>query len=130
MSRRIRFLSVDQVLEIHRRGIADHGGGDGLRDRGLLESAVAMPMASFGGKFLHEGLAAMAAACHFHLCGSHPFVDGNRPVAVAAAETFIQANGGRLQATDAELERLTVGVADGSISKEQATKFFKAHVTE
>jgi death-on-curing protein len=130
MSRKIRFLSIDQVVSIHRRAIAEHGGSDLLRDRGLLESAVAMPMAAFGGQFLHEGIAAMAAAYLFHLCKNHPFADGNKRVAVAAAEIFIQANGGKLQATDAELERLTLGVADGSISKEQATQFLKAHLTE
>ena len=74
------FLSVAEVLRIHRRIIADFGGEDGLRDRGLLESAVAMPHAMFDGAFLHPDLATMAAAYHFHLCANHPFVDGNKRV--------------------------------------------------
>jgi death-on-curing protein len=124
----ILFLTVEQVLEIQRRSIEEHGGSHGLRDRGLLESAVAMPAARFGGEFLHSGIPAMAAAYHFHLCKNHPFVDGNKRVAVTVAEVFVDTNGRRLIATDAQLEKLTLGVADGSIKKEQATRFFKSHV--
>jgi death-on-curing protein len=122
------FLTVDQVIEIHRRGIEEHGGSGELRDRGLLESAVAMPAAQFGGQFLHDGLPAMAAAYLFHLCKNHPFVDGNKRVAVTVAEVFIELNEHRLVATDKQLESLTLGVADSSISKLEATQFFKSHV--
>ncbi len=122
------FLTVEQVLEIHARGIEEHGGSIELRDRGLLESAVAMPAAQFGGEFLHHGLAAMAAAYLFHLCKNHPFVDGNKRVSITAAEVFIEINGSRLVATDKQLEQLTLGVADSSISKSDATKFFESHV--
>ena len=122
------FLTVEQVIEIHRRGIEDHGGSIELRDRGLLESAVAMPAAQFGGQYLHEGLAAKAAAYFFHLCKNHAFVDGNKRVSVTVAEVFVELNGCRLVATDKQLESLTLGVADSSISKQDATKFFKSHV--
>lgn len=124
----IRFLSVDELLAIHDRGIAEHGGSPELRDRGLLESAAAMPYAQFGGQFLHEGLPAMAAAYLFHLCKNHPFVDGNKRVAVAAAETFVLLNDHELQATNSQLEKLTLGVADSSISKDELTGFFNKHV--
>ena len=122
------FLTVDQVLEIHRRGIELHGGSIELRDRGLLESAVAMPAARFGGQYLHPGLAAMAAAYLFHLCKNHPFVDGNKRVSITCAEVFVEINGSRLVATDKQLEKLTLGVADSSISKDAATEFFESHV--
>lgn len=128
MSQEPFFLSVEQVIAIHRRGIEQHGGTFELRDRGLLESAVATPTAQFGGEFLHAGLPAMAAAYLFHLCKNHPFVDGNKRVAVTAAEVFIELNGYRLEATDKQLESLTVGVADGSLSKREATTFFEKHV--
>ena len=111
-----KFLSVDELLAIHQRGIAEHGGSPELHDRGLLESAAAMPFAQFGGQYLHHGLPAMAAAYLFHLCKNHPFVDGNKRVAVAAAEVFVLLNDHELQATDSQLEELTLGVADGSIS--------------
>ncbi len=128
MSVEIAFLSVDQVQEIHRRGIEEHGGSPDLRDRGLLESAAAMPQAQFGGEFLHTGLPTMAAAYLFHLCKNHPFVDGNKRVAIAAAETFVLLNDHELAATDDELAQLTLGVADGSISKDEAIAFFRKHV--
>ena len=128
MSSEIAFLSVDQVLEIHRRGIEEHGGSPDLRDRGLLESAAAMPQAQFGGQFMHAGLPTMAAAYLFHLCKNHPFVDGNKRVAIAAAETFVLLNDHELAATDDELAQLTLGVADGSISKDEAIAFFRKHV--
>ena len=122
------FVTVEQVIEIHRRGIEEHGGSGELRDRGLLESAVAMPAAQFGGQFLHDGLPAMAAAYLFHLCKNHPFVDGNERVSVTVAEVFVELNGHRLVATDKQLESLTLGVADSSISKHEATLFFELHV--
>ena len=128
MSAEIAFLSVDQLLAIHRRGIEDHGGSPELRDRGLLESAAAMPKAQFGGHFLHDGLPAMAAAYLFHLCKNHPFVDGNKRVAISAAEIFVLLNGYELVATDDVLGDLTLGVADSSISKDDATAFFRKHV--
>lgn len=123
------FLSVAEVLRIHRRVIADFGGEDGLRDRGLLESAVAMPHAMFDGAFLHPDLATMAAAYHFHLCANHPFVDGNKRVAVAAAEIFLLANGATLDATDDELEQITLGVANAVLGKGDVITFFQAHTT-
>lgn len=128
MKRAPLFLTVEQVIEIHRRGIEQHGGSAQLRDRGLLESAVAMPTAQFGGEYLHEGLPAMAAAYLFHLCKNHPFVDGNKRVAVTVAEVFVEINGCRLAATDTQLEELTLAIADSSISKDEATRFFVRHV--
>jgi len=122
------FLTVDQVLAIHRRMIEEFGGDPAIRDYGLLESAVAMPAAWFGGEFLHAGIPAMAAACLFHLCRNHPFVDGNKRTSIAAAEIFLRLNGMSLKATNQELERITVGTADGSISKDEVTAFFRKHV--
>lgn len=119
------FLSVDDILIIHRRVVEEFGGDPGLRDRGLLESAVAMPRACFSGDFLHGGLPEMAAAYHFHLCSNHPFIDGNKRVAVAAAEVFLLINGLELVVSDAELEELTMGVASGEIAKDDVIEFFR-----
>ena len=120
----VAYLSVEIVLEIHRRVIEEFGGDPGLRDRGMLESAVAMPQSTFGGEDLHAGLAEKAAAYHFHLCANHPFVDGNKRVAVAAAELFLLINGRELTASDDEVENLTLDVAVGRLSKEQVIEFF------
>jgi death-on-curing protein len=124
------FLTLEQVVLIHQRMIAEFGGDPEVRDYGLLESAVAMPAARFSGEFLHQGIPAMAAAYLFHLCRNHPFMDGNKRTAVAAAEVFIRLNGKSLAATDKELEQITVGVADGSVSKEAAIAFFRRQVQE
>ncbi|MCB0046969.1 MAG: Fic family protein [Caldilineaceae bacterium] len=124
MMRSILYLSVDNVLEVHRRVIEGFGGDFGLRDRGLLESAVALPYASFGGTELHLSLPAKAGAYHFHLCSNQAFVDGNKRVAVAASELFLLLNGLELQAEDSALEELTFGVAQGSVAKEQVLAFF------
>lgn len=126
----IVFLSVRDVLEIHKRVIAEFGGDPGLRDRGLLESAVAMPHATFSGSYLHLEMTEMAAAYHFHLCTNHPFVDGNKRVAVAAAEVFLLVNGHELRASDDELEEITLGVAKGLVTKESVTEFFGNNTRE
>lgn len=121
------FLGVEHVLAIHRRMIREFGGSPRVRDYGLLESAVRMPAAQFGGAFLHQGVPAMAAAYLFHLCQNHPFVDGNKRTALAAAEVFLMLNALRLAAGNRELERLTLGVAAGRISKDEAVAFFREH---
>jgi len=123
-----RFLTVAEVLRIHERVVEAHGGGLELRDRGLLESAVAMPQAQFGGQYLHADFAAMAAAYLFHLCKNHPFIDGNKRVALAATELFIVLNDHWLEASDDELVELTLSVADGSTAKESLTEFVRRHI--
>ena len=122
------FLTVSDVLAIHQRVIDEVGGDPGLRDRGLLEAAVGMPRATFGGALLHASLSDMTAAYHYHLCRNHPFVDGNKRVAVAAAEVFLLLNDHELTAPDEALVKLTMGVADGDLGKEDVVAFFASHV--
>ncbi|HEX5138379.1 MAG TPA: type II toxin-antitoxin system death-on-curing family toxin [Planctomycetota bacterium] len=121
------FLALEHVLAIHRRSIREFGGDSAVRDQGLLESAIAMPAAQFGGSFLHDGVPAMAAAYLFHLCRNHPFVDGNKRTALASAEVFLFLNGMRLRATNDEVEALTLGVAASRISKDETTALFVKH---
>jgi death-on-curing protein len=97
------FLTVDEVLEIHADEIQRYGGDDGIRDRGLLEAAVAMPQQSFDGKYLHADIFEMAAAYAFHLAESQAFVDGNKRTGLAAAYTFLALNGWRLVEEDDQL---------------------------
>ena len=122
------YLRVEDVLAVHRRVIEEFGGDGGLRDRGLLESAVAMPRATFGGDDLHAGLSDKAAAYFYHLCANHPFVDGNKRVAVAATELFLLLNQYELSADDESVEDLAMGTADGRLSKAQVVEFFELHV--
>ena len=126
----VAFLSVDDVLVVHSRTIEEFGGDPGLRDRGLLESAVAMPHSKFDGADLHAGLASKAAAYLFHLCANHAFVDGNKRVAVATAGVFLLINGHELSASDDEMEELTLGVAGGQLSKDQVIEFFEKFIME
>lgn len=121
------FLSVQQVLAIHRRMITEFGGDPLVRDFGLLESAVLLPAAQFQKKFLHRDIPTMAAAYLFHLCRNHPFMDGNKRTALAASEVFLLTNDYTLKATDDQLEALTMGIADGSLSKEEAIGFYHEH---
>ena len=88
MPTEIRFLSVDDVLAIHEDTMEHEGGLAGVRDPGLLESAVLMPQQQFGGQYLHAGLGAMAAAYLFHIAQNHPFNDGNKRAAAMAALVF------------------------------------------
>jgi len=82
------FLTFDEILEIHDDQIQNYGGDVGVRDRGLLESAVAMPQKSFGGQYLQKTSFEMAAAYAFHLAESQAFVDGNKRTGLAAAYMF------------------------------------------
>ena len=111
------FLTLDQVLALHQRQLERFGGGSGLRDRGLLESAIAQPQASFGGAFAHNGLFEMAAACLFHIVANHPFVDGNKRAGLLAALTFLSLNGVKLLGHSEALHELTLGVAEGHVAK-------------
>lgn len=116
-STEIEFLSVDVVLALHQRQLHRFGGGEGLRDRGLLESAVAQPQASFGGTYAHEGVFAMAAAYLFHIVSNHPFVDGNKRTGLLAAQVFLDVNGITLEHDSEAFYALTMGVAEGRIDK-------------
>jgi len=109
------FLTPEQVLFIHARLVAETGGEHGLRDLGLLESALARPQASFDGKDLYPGLAAKAAALLESLVNNHPFVDGNKRTGITAAGLFLRINGRRLTASNQDLEHFTLQVAQGAL---------------
>ena len=111
------FLSLDEVLEIHKQQIERYGGSSGLRDASVLESAVATPQATFGGEFLHTSIPAMAAAYLFHLCRNHPFVDGNKRVGANAAITFLLMNDWEPTFAEEELVALVLSVASSGLSK-------------
>ncbi len=121
----ITFLSVEDVITVHDDTIAYEGGLAGLRDRGLLESAVMMPQAAFGGQYLHDGIQAMAAAYLFHICQAHAFHDGNKRTSVVSAIAFLKANGRDLIATNTELVELGLGVAGGILDKSDATAWMR-----
>jgi death-on-curing protein len=117
----VEFLELDEVLEIHAEQIAAFGGSPGVRDRGLLESALAQPSATAFGELLHHDLFEMAAAYLFHLVKNHAFIDGNKRTGLVAALSFLEINGVDTTVFDTdELYGLTMGVADGRIDKAAA----------
>jgi death on curing protein len=125
-----RFLSVDEILAIHAIAIEDQGGDAGLRDRALLESAVATPSQQFSGQFLHPDIPAMAAAYAFYICGNHPFIDGNKRAAVAAMIAFLSDNGWRFDATADEAEPIVLNLASGPLEKSAFTELVRKYMHE
>jgi death-on-curing protein len=125
-----QFLTLDEVLAIHADQVERYGGSRGLRDLGLLESAVAVPRATFGRQLLHPTLEEMAAAHLFHLVQDHPFVDGNKRVGLGAALAFLGLNGRRLVATEDEVVDLVLSVASGPRSKAEVAVFLRRHVQD
>lgn len=120
-----RWLTIDTVLAMHDEQIADHGGGTGLRDRGLLESALAKPMhlATYG----EPDAAALAAAYASGIARNHPFVDGNKRRGHAAIEAMLMLNGFELLAPVDESERMIMKVAAGNSGRNELLEWIRRH---
>jgi death-on-curing protein len=113
---------VGIVREIHAEAIAAFGGSDGVRDQALLESAVAAPQASFGGRSPYADIIEVAAAYLFYLCRNQPFVDGNKRTALGACLVFLRLNGLKTSPDGPEWEELTLAVAASVLDREEATE--------
>jgi len=119
-------LTVEIVREIHLEAITQFGGSDGVRELALLESAVAAPQASFGGKSMYADLPEIAAAYLYYICRNHPFIDGNKRAALGACLVFLRLNG-FTPAPDGPLwEELTLDVAASRIDRDQTTSRLRA----
>jgi death on curing protein len=123
----IQYLSLDQVLELHAEAIRLFGGSPGVRDLGLIDSAVFQPQATFGGQDLHPTLVDKAAALAFSLIANHGFIDGNKRVGYAAMDTFLRVNGRKVVAPVDEAEAVTLAVAAGQMSRDQFTEWVRQH---
>ena len=121
----IRFLNVQEVINIHDLLIMKYGGLMGIRDIGLLSSAVETPKAQVDKKFLHKNIYDKAAAYLFHLCKNHPFVDGNKRTAAASSIVFLEDNNIKLKFNSDEFELIVLDTAKGVISKKAISKFFE-----
>lgn len=113
-------------MAAHAEQLAEHGGGEGVRDAGLLESAMARPqnLAAYG----EPDAAELAAAYAYGVARNHPFVDGNKRTAAVVSETFLVLNGYMLTATDAELVVAFLALAAGSLSEEETAAWFRDHL--
>ena len=123
----IDFLNVDDLLQVHRDQVSQYGGDSGVRDLGLLQSAIAQPQSEFNGQLLHAFPFEMAAAYLFHLVKNHPFVDGNKRARAVAGILFLNLNGFTVTAPQGVLYELTISVANGTADKQAAAEFFQTH---
>lgn len=123
--RKILFLTLAEVIEIHNDQIKRYGGNSGVRDMTLLSSAIAMPYASFSGKFLQDDMYEMAAAYVFHLSQNHPFIDGNKRTALASALVFLEMNGISIEDPEGKLYDAVTNLASGEMSKKELADVFR-----
>ncbi|MEQ1765602.1 MAG: type II toxin-antitoxin system death-on-curing family toxin [Pyrinomonadaceae bacterium] len=120
----MKWLRIDAILAIHRRQIAEHGGGDGVRDIGLLESALARPQ-NIAVYESDADIARLAAAYAFGIAKNHPFIDGNKRTSLVACRTFLILNGYQLNATPTEKYLTFLSLAEGSISEEELVDWLR-----
>ncbi|TAM12363.1 MAG: type II toxin-antitoxin system death-on-curing family toxin [Nevskiaceae bacterium] len=116
------------ILAMHDYQLAEHGSSSGVRDEGLLESALARPRQLYAYGDPSPDLAALAATLVYGLARNHAFVDGNKRIAAAACETMIELNGACLHATDGELLPIYIALADGSLSEEDFARWLRMHI--
>jgi death-on-curing protein len=121
----IKFFTVEQVIEIHDAFLEDHGGLPGIRDKGLLISAVEMPRASMFGEYLHKTIYDKAEAYLFHIVQNHPFNDGNKRTGALTTILFLEENGMKIIFSDHDYEEFVVNIAQGQKNKEQIAYFLK-----
>jgi death-on-curing protein len=121
------FLTFSEVLLILEDQIRNYGGTYGLRDRNLLSSAIYMPQAGYEGEYFHKTIPAMAAAYAFHICQNHPFIDGNKRVALASSLVFLDINGYSFNCQEETVYEKIMEVAKGELKKEDLIKFYEKH---
>jgi len=124
----VRYLTLAELLALHRLIVEQTGGSAAVRDLGALESAVAQPRMTFEGRDLYTTLAEKAAALGFSIIQNHPFIDGNKRVGHAAMETFLVLNGYELRASIDESEQVVIEVASGKCGREQFLRWVQEHV--
>lgn len=122
------FLASEDVLALHRRAILRHGGAEGVRDKGAVESAVAQPQMAFGGVELYSDISEKAAALGYSLVRNHPFVDGNKRTGYVAMETFLVLNGHELTATIDDAEHTMLKLAAGELSREELVAWIRRNL--
>ena len=123
----VHFIPRDVVLTIHADLLQRYGGEPGLRDAGVLDSALAQPKITVGGKNAHKTLFDKAAAYGFHVCKGHPFVDGNKRVAFVLMDIFLQKNGWQIESPEEEAYRMMMDLATGRLTKAQLSSWLKDH---
>lgn len=126
----IKFLDKETILAFHRDQVKTYGGKQGIRDEGLLASALAQPQASFGGKYIHKNIFEMAVAYGFHICKNHPLFDGNKRTVLVAIYTYLYVNGYRLEADKKSNYAVMIDLANGKLEKEELATFLEENTKE
>jgi death on curing protein len=126
----VHFIPDEIVLTIHTDLLQRYGGEAGLRDRNLLESALAQPKITIGGKHAHKTIFDKAAAYGFHICMNHPFVDGNKRIAFVLMDIFLQKNGWEITAGEQEAYSIMISLASGKLSKVQLSLWLKDNTSK
>ena len=124
----MRYLTLGEVLELHRRIIQQAGGASGVRNLAALESAVAQPRMTFEGKDLYPTIEDKAAALGFFIVQNHPYVDGNKRCGHAAMETFLVLNGKEIEAPVDEVEKIILEMASGKLSLKDFVDWLAGHI--
>ena len=124
------WINDDVVIAIHERQIAEHGGSTGIRDPGLLSSALARPKHLFHYSQESPDLTSLAAAYAFGIARNHPFVDGNKRAAYVVCRTFLQVNGVDFEATQDEKYAIFLSLADGTLSEDELAAWIRQHLRE
>ncbi len=127
---RAEFLTKQIIKYFHEQLISLYGGASGIHDEGLLDSALEQPKAMFEGSYLHNSLAKMAAAYGFHICKNHPFIDGNKRVALVAMDTFLQKNGYEISASEKDVYEVIMKLASGNLTKAELTGWLEVNIAK
>ena len=123
----MKTLSKEQVLRLHNALLETFGGTAGVRDDGLLESALNAPFATFGGQYLYPSVQAKAAQLGFGLVCNHPFVDGNKRIGMYVMLTFLEVNGIRIECTNEEVVEVGLAVASGTMDYDALLEWVRDH---
>jgi death-on-curing protein len=121
------WISKELAVAIHKRQLAEHGGADGIRDQGLLDSALVRPRHRFAYEDPTPSVEVLAAAYAFGIARNHAFIDGNKRTAAVVCEAFLEVNGFVLDATDTELYPVFLSLAEGSLSESDLATWLTAH---
>lgn len=126
----IVFIPKHIIIFFHEQLINFYGGTKGIQNEELLDSALEQPKIMFGGAYLHDSLTKMAAAYGFHLCKNHPFIDGNKRIALVVMDTFLQQNGYEICASEKMVYEIMIKLASGELTKEELTDWLGKNISK
>jgi death-on-curing protein len=125
----IKFVPINIILYFHEQLIQNYGGKHGIRDNKLFESAIEQPKSTFEGEYLHDSIMKMAAAYGYHLCNNHPFIDGNKRIALITMDVFLQRNGYQINASEKETYKIMMQLSSGQLSKKDLTVWLETNTS-